>query len=97
MQIIQGMPMWRNPMPWKNSPETPNIGTLAQTDDIRPGLGWNGLQNLADRSWRRAVCSWASTNTAEFAVTFGLTNGVSVNNARAASRGGQPAALEARR
>ena len=27
--IIQGMAMWRNPMPWKNSPETPNIGHLA--------------------------------------------------------------------
>ena len=38
--IIQGMPMWRNPMPWKNTPETPNIGTWAQTDDIpaRHGL-----------------------------------------------------------
>src|SRR5689334_23730067 len=23
--IIDGMPMWRNPMPWKNTPETPNI------------------------------------------------------------------------
>ena len=33
----RGWPMWRNPMPWKNSPETPNIGTYAQTDDIRPG------------------------------------------------------------
>ena len=38
--------MWRNPMPWKNSPETPNIGTYAQTDDMRPGLGWTGLANL---------------------------------------------------
>ena len=34
--------MWRNPMPWKNTPETPNIGTWAQTDDMRPGLGCRG-------------------------------------------------------
>ena len=53
--IIQGMPMWRNPIPWKNTPETPNIGTWAQTDDIRPGMGWDGLQASADLcdQWRR--------------------------------------------
>ena len=27
------------PMPWKKTPQTPNIGDLAQTDDMRPGLG----------------------------------------------------------
>ncbi|MEO7361272.1 MAG: M14 family zinc carboxypeptidase, partial [Gemmatimonadaceae bacterium] len=37
LSIVQGMPQWRNAEPWKNSPETPNIGTWAQTDDIRPG------------------------------------------------------------
>jgi hypothetical protein len=79
--IIQGMPMWRNPMPWKNSPETPNISTLAQTDDIRPGLGWNGLQNLETFVAKGGVLVGVA-NTAEFAVQFGLTNGVSVNNAK---------------
>ena len=44
--IIEGMSMWRNPMPWKNTPETPNIGTWAQTDDMRPGLGLDGLAKL---------------------------------------------------
>ena len=38
--------MGRNPMPWKKSPDTPNIGTIAQTDDIRPGLSWEGLHHL---------------------------------------------------
>ena len=46
LTIIDGLPMWRNPMPWKNSTETPNIGTWAQTDDIRPGLGYTGVQAL---------------------------------------------------
>jgi len=84
VQIIQGMPMWRNPMPWKNSPETPNISTLAQTDDIRPGLGWEGLKNLESFVVKGGVLVGV-TNTAEFAVTFGLTNGVSVNNAKSGS------------
>ena len=29
--------MWRNPIPWKMTPQTPNLGKLAQTDDMRPG------------------------------------------------------------
>ena len=37
--IVDGLPKWRNPMPWKNTPETPNIGTWAQTDDMRQGHG----------------------------------------------------------
>jgi zinc carboxypeptidase len=74
--IIDGMPMWRNPMPWKNTPETPNIGTWAQTDDIRPGLGYGGLTNLQNFVRRGGVLI-AVDNTAQFAIQFGLTNGVS--------------------
>src|SRR5688572_22175279 len=36
--IVQAPSMWRHPMLWKQSEDTPNIGTYAQTDDIRPGL-----------------------------------------------------------
>jgi Zinc carboxypeptidase len=79
--IIDGMPMWRNPMPWKNSAETPNIGTWAQTDDVRPGLGYNGLENLANFVKRGGVMV-ATTNTADFAIQFGLANGVSSNSPR---------------
>ena len=76
--IVTGLPMWRNPMPWKNTPETPNIGTWAQTDDIRPGLGWQGLANL-DKFVRQGGVLIGATNTAEFAIQFGLANGVSAN------------------
>ena len=82
--IIQGMPMWRNPVPWKNSPETPNISTLAQTDDMRPGLGWQGLENLESFVAKGGVLVTVA-NTAEFAVQFGLTNGVTANSAKANS------------
>ena len=37
-----GMPMWRNPIPYRHSTETPNIGTWAQTDDTRIGMGLAG-------------------------------------------------------
>jgi hypothetical protein len=78
--IIEGLPKWRNAMPWKNSPETPNIGTWAQTDDIRPGLGWQGLANLQAFVSKGGVLVTAD-NTSEFAVQYGLTNGVAVNQA----------------
>jgi hypothetical protein len=79
--IVDGMPMWRNPMPWKNSAETPNIGTWAQTDDVRPGLGYGGLENLLNFIKRGGVMVGV-TNTADFAIQFGLANGVSSNAPR---------------
>jgi hypothetical protein len=79
--IIQGLPQWRNALPWKNTPETPNIGTWAQTEDLRPGLGWQGLANLESFVKRGGVLV-SVENTADFAVQFGLANGVTVNQAR---------------
>lgn len=81
MAIIDGMPMWRNPMPWKKTELTPNIGVIDETDDMRPGLGLGGLDNL-----RRFVAAGGVLigveNSAEFAVDFGLTSGVSTHSAR---------------
>ena len=78
--IVDGLPKWRNAMPWKNTPETPNIGTWAQTDDMRQGLGWQGLANLQQFIASGGVFL-TSDNTSEFAIAYGLTNGVSVNQA----------------
>jgi hypothetical protein len=77
--IVQGLPMWRNAMPWKNSPETPNIGTYAQTDDIRPGLGWQGLANLEAFVNQGGVLVGVD-NTADLAITFGFAQGVSMSS-----------------
>lgn len=75
--IVAGLPMWRNPMPWKQTALTPNIGTWAQTDDIRPGLGWAGIQNLNAFVSRGGVLV-TSANTTDFAVEYSLVHGVSV-------------------
>ena len=77
--IVDGAPMWRNPLPWKNTPDTPNIGTWAQTDDMRPGLGWQGVANLHNFVKGGGVLVGVA-NTADFAIQYGLTNGVSTNN-----------------
>jgi hypothetical protein len=84
VSIIEGMPMWRNPIPWKKTDLTPNLGRNDSTDDMRPGLGWNGLQKLKAFVEKGGVLVGVS-NTAEFAVDFGLTSGVSVNSARRGS------------
>ena len=77
-QIIDGLPMWRNPMPWRKSAETPNIGEYAQTDDIRPGLGWQGVANLQTFVRRGGVLVGVD-NTAQFMIQYGFANGVSFN------------------
>jgi hypothetical protein len=77
-QIVEGLPKWRNAMPWKNTTLTPNIGTWAQTDDIRPGLGWQGVEKLQQFVARGGVLVGV-LGTAEFATTFGLAPGVTYN------------------
>ena len=76
-QIVAGLPMWRNPMPWKKTDLTPNMG-IDQTDDIRPGLGLRGVDNLGTFVKNGGVLVTVE-NTAEMAVTFGLASGVSLN------------------
>jgi hypothetical protein len=75
--IVAGMPLWGNPLPWKTTDLTPNIGKNDSTDDMRPGLGFPGVQNLRDFA-RRGGLLVGVMDTAELAVTFGLTPGVSV-------------------
>jgi len=79
-EILNGLPMWKNPMPWKTSALTPNMGKLDETDDVRPGLGLNGVQNLATFVKAGGVLI-AVDNTAQLTVDMGLTPGVKVNHA----------------
>jgi hypothetical protein len=75
--IISGMPMYGNPIPWKTSELTPNLGKIDSTDDIRPGLGWSGMANLQKFVADGGVIVGVD-DTADFAVTFGLTHGVNI-------------------
>ncbi|MBX7184641.1 MAG: hypothetical protein K1Y01_05785 [Vicinamibacteria bacterium] len=75
--IVNGMPMWGNPLPWKRTPETPNLGSEDQTDDMRPGLGWTGVQHLQDFV-RNGGLLITTMDTAEFAAGTGFTPGLSV-------------------
>ncbi len=79
--IIDGMPMYGNPLPWKATPLTPNLAKTDSTDDMRPGLGLSGLKNLQDFVHKGGLLITAS-DTAEFAISTGMTPGVSAQAAR---------------
>ncbi|MDQ3010821.1 MAG: hypothetical protein M3X11_08995 [Acidobacteriota bacterium] len=80
--IVSGMPMFGNPLPWKVTSLTPNLGKTDETDDMRPGLGWMGLENLQNFA-RQGGLLITANDTANFAVGFGFTPGVSITPPRA--------------
>ena len=81
--IVNGLPSaWGNPLPWKNTPETPNlVGENDSTDDMRPGLGWEGVAHLQSFVEKGGVLVTA-TDTSQFALSIGLAVGVNVGTAQ---------------
>ena len=79
--FVAGMPMWGNPLPWKTTALTPNIGKIDSTDDMRPGLGFTGLANL-DAFVRNGGLLITTDDTADLAVTYGLTQGISIQRSQ---------------
>ena len=80
-QIINGLPMYGNPLPWKKTQLTPNLGNIDETDDMRPGLGWTGLQNL-QKFVKDGGLFITVDDTSEFAVNYGFTAGVSASRSQ---------------
>jgi hypothetical protein len=80
-QIITGLPMYGNPLPWKTTELTPNIGKIDSTDDTRPGMGWQGLSNL-QAFVREGGVLITVDDTSNFAVQYGFAGGVSVTPAQ---------------
>jgi hypothetical protein len=80
--IIHGLPTdWGNPLPWQNTPETPNlVGTNDATADIRPGLGWDGVAKLQKFVSDGGVLLTVM-DTSQFAAGIGITTGVSSSQA----------------
>jgi hypothetical protein len=77
LEILNGLPDWNNPLPWQKSDITPNLGTIDSTPDMRPGLGYDGLEHLrkfVEQGGLLITCE----DTAQFAIETGLAPGVSV-------------------
>jgi hypothetical protein len=74
---VNGIPMIGEPIPYKRSSLTPNLGVLDATDDVRGGMGLDGVANLA------AFVKAGGTLIVEGSTTsilpaFGITSGVTV-------------------
>ena len=76
-QLIDGLPMWGNAVPWQTTSLTPNLGKLDSTEDIRPGLSEAGVAHLKDFVQQGGLLITAE-DTAEFAIEEGLAPGVFV-------------------
>lgn len=79
--IVDGLPMWGNPLPWKTTALTPNIGHIDSTNDIRPGLGFSGLTHLQQFIEQGGLLITAQ-DTARFAIDEGWAPGVSVTDTK---------------
>ena len=77
-QILNGLPMYGNPMPWEKTDLTPNLGLLDHTADVRPGLGYDGLKRLREFVEKGGLLITCE-DTAQFAIEMGLAPGVSVS------------------
>jgi len=74
------------PLPYKKTAETPNLGANDQTDDIRGGMGIDGLAELA-KFVRAGGTLLVEGSTSTIFPAFGITSGITVE---------EPAALFAR-
>ena len=75
--LVNGLPTdWGNPLPWEKTALTPNLGRLDSTPDMRPELGWEGVSHLQEFVRKGGVLVTVM-DTANLAISLGLTHGVS--------------------
>ncbi len=76
LSLLRGL-QGSEPLPWKKTEVTPNIGAQDATDDMRGGIGLSGLVNLA-RFLEGGGVFVTIGNTSVFPAHFGLAEGVSI-------------------
>ncbi len=76
--IINGRPMTGEPIPFKGSTITPNLaGAPDTTDDMRPGMGFEGIFNL-HKFVEEGGLFVTITGNATIPIDYGFVEGVSV-------------------
>lgn len=81
-RLLQGIPKRGEPIPWKASELTPNIGTSPdQTDDIRGGIELEGLANIRRFVDEGGLFVTIAGNSS-LPIDFGLVDGVTIEPAR---------------
>jgi hypothetical protein len=80
--IVNGIPMRGDPIPWKRSELTPNMGgSPDQTDDMRGGMGLAGVTNL-QKFVQDGGTFIVIANNSRIPIDFGITSGVSIQEPR---------------
>jgi hypothetical protein len=81
-RIVNGMPMRGDPIPWKASDITPNLGSSPDTtDDMRGGMGLDGLLKIA-RFIDDGGLFVTVTGNVSIPIDYGLIEGVSITTTR---------------
>ena len=81
-RVVNGMPMRGDPIPWKASDITPNLGNSPDTtDDMRGGMGLEGLLKISKFVDDGGLFVTIAGNDA-IPVDYGLIDGVSISNTR---------------
>ncbi len=86
--LLNGRSMAGPPVPWKKTAETPHLGANDETDDVRPGMGFDGL--LALRKFvERGGLLFTEGATSRFVADMGFHPQVSaVDTPNLRARGG---------
>lgn len=79
--LVNGMPMVGPAVPWRRTAETPSLGYLDETDDVRPGIGLEGLARL-DAWIRRGGVLITEGGSTALPVEYGLGRGAGIVEAR---------------
>ncbi len=86
--LLNGRSMAGPAVPWKKSAETPQLGSVDETDDVRPGMGFDGLLALR-RFVERGGLLVTEGGTAKFIADMGFHSQVSaVDTPNLRARGG---------
>lgn len=81
-RLLLGIPRRGDPIPWKGSDLTPNIGTSPdQSDDIRGGIELEGLANIRRFVEEGGLFVTIASN-ASLPIDFGLVEGVTIEQTR---------------
>jgi hypothetical protein len=78
--IVNGQPMTGPKIPWRRTAETPNLG-IDSTDDVRPGIGLEGMAALRDWIDGGGVLISEGGTSAVF-TDYGITRGIDITPAR---------------
>ncbi len=76
---VNGLPMIGDPLPYRKSELTPNLGVQDSSDDIRGGMGLEGLTNLA-KFVQEGGTLIVEGSTSTLFPEYGLTTGVTIED-----------------